>query len=213
MDYRVTLRGKSTFLVLSELFYKQFGMTRLIEINGSSREGVTSCSAELKSEALFEVRLGLGWVFGNLRVSASAASSPAGLVLLLLEDLAPDSSETISATCWVGDVVLAIDELNSDPEGAAVILAATTTGTSWEGHDWRPSRHDVCGGQTAWLGNSSSGNWNVWHVEAIGTALTRGWNTLSVIWVQAEEVVWHGGLIPEVHENCVVVRVGAGSVD
>ena len=73
-------------------------MIRLIEINGSSRRGVTSCSAELKSEALFEVRLGLGWVFGNLRVSASAASSSAGLVLLLLEDLAPDGSETISAT-------------------------------------------------------------------------------------------------------------------
>ena len=128
-----------------------------------------------------------------MRVSALAASSSGGFGLLLLEDSAVKSSESISVAAWASDIVFAFDQLNRDPEGTAVILAAVSAGTLdtwWSGNEWGSSRHDVSCSQTAEVSVRSR---NVWEsISRLHNAHARPWDTLMSVWVQAEEVVGHG---------------------
>ena len=147
-----------------------------------------------------------------MRVSASAASSSGGLGLLLLEDSAEKSSVVISASFIIGQVVGAIDKLNRDPEGTAVILAAASADTGDITGCFRGStRHDVGCSQTAESGRGIEAVWQfIVHVD---TALARRGDALSSVWVQAEDVPGHGGLMPEVHDDSEVVRVRTSSKD
>jgi len=145
-----------------------------------------------------------------LRVSASAASTSGGLGLLLLEDSAEKSSVVISASTPIGQVVGAIDKLNRDPEGTAVILAAASTDTGdITGYLRGSSRQDVGCSQTAGTYSVEA----VWqHIVLVDTALARRGNTLFRVRVQAEDVEGHGGLMPEVHEDSEVVWVRTSSM-
>jgi Kef-type K+ transport system membrane component KefB len=58
-----------------------------------------------------------------------------------LEDLAEKSSGSISTSSSIGQVVGAIDKLNRDPEGTAIILAAISADTVvLTGCNWGSSR-------------------------------------------------------------------------
>lgn len=109
---------------------------------------------ELKRHALLQIRLALTRsVAANLSVSAASAASSAGLFgLLLLEDPSPKSSGHVATADRVGNVIFAVDNLNRNPEGTTVILAARASRPVRVAHAaffWCSCAHDITRSHTA----------------------------------------------------------------
>ena len=120
----------------------------VVVVAGISR---ASQCADLQSHALLQIRLGLSRsLFANLSISAASAASPRKLLLLLLEYAPEKRSGLIAAAKVIGFVIGAIDELNCDPEGTTVILAAAAASARLvSGAHWSSCGHDVDRGQAA----------------------------------------------------------------
>ena len=170
------------------------------------RCGSTSCgSAELESEALNQVRCLLSWVVVDLRVSAGPPGTAAGLVAgLLLEDAAVDGARYIASSDGIGNAVLLVHKFDCDPQWSAIVLATSASRPLW----FEPALLRISSGENV---DSSQAVGMITRKARINSAFARTWGALTVIRVHAETVVWHCGLVPEVHDNSVVLGICSSS--